>query len=51
MLLIGVGMEMLLHSNGDLQYNTVALVMDVRNMWEVSIEGSHNSKGSSEKMF
>jgi hypothetical protein len=33
---IGVGMEMLLHSNGQLQINTIALVIDVRN------KGSHN---------
>jgi hypothetical protein len=35
-------MEMLLHSNGHLQGSTVALVMDVRNMWEFSKEGSHS---------
>jgi hypothetical protein len=34
-------MEML-HSNGDLQISTVALIIDVRNMWEVSMEGFHS---------
>jgi hypothetical protein len=34
-------MEMLLHNKGDLQDSTVALVINVRNMWEVSTEGSH----------
>jgi hypothetical protein len=29
------------HSNWDLQIRTVAFVIDVRNMWEVSMEGSH----------
>jgi hypothetical protein len=37
----GVAKEMLLHSNGDLQDSTVELVIDVRNMWEVSMKGSH----------
>jgi hypothetical protein len=32
MLRIGIAMEMLLHSNKDLQDSTVALVIDVRNM-------------------
>jgi hypothetical protein len=41
LLRVGVAMEMLLHSNGDLQDSTVALVIDVRNMWEVFMEGSH----------
>jgi hypothetical protein len=35
MLRIGVDMEMLLHSKGDLQDSTVALVIDVHSMWEV----------------
>jgi hypothetical protein len=34
-------MGMLLRSNGDLQASAVALVIDVCNMWEVSMEGSH----------
>jgi hypothetical protein len=42
MLRIGVAMEMLLHSNGDLQDSSVALVTDIRNVWEVSMEGSHS---------
>jgi hypothetical protein len=33
-------MEMLLHSNGHLEISIVA-VIDVRNMWKVSMEGSH----------
>jgi hypothetical protein len=41
MLRIGIAMEMLLHSNEHLQISTVALVINVRNMWEVSTEGSH----------
>jgi hypothetical protein len=41
MLRIGVAMEMLLHSNGQLQISTVSFVIDVRNMWEVSMEGFH----------
>jgi hypothetical protein len=40
---VGVDKKMLLHSNGDLQISTDAMVMDVRNMWEVSMEGSHRS--------
>jgi hypothetical protein len=32
---------MLLHSNGHLQDSTVKLVIDVRNVWEVSMVGSH----------
>jgi hypothetical protein len=32
-----------LHSSGHLQDSTVALVIDVHNMWEVSMEGSHTS--------
>jgi hypothetical protein len=39
---IGVAMEMLLHNNGNLQDSTVAFVIDARNMWEVSMEGSHS---------
>jgi hypothetical protein len=41
---VGVTMEILLHSNGDLQDSTVALVIDVRNVWEVSMEGSQTHK-------
>jgi hypothetical protein len=33
-------MEMLLDNKGHLQISTVALFIDVRNMWEVSMEGS-----------
>jgi hypothetical protein len=40
---IGVGMEMLLLSNRHLLDSPVALVIDVRNMWEVFMEGSHTS--------
>jgi hypothetical protein len=35
--------HLLLHSNGDLQDSAVALVIDVRNMWEVSLESFHNN--------
>jgi hypothetical protein len=35
-------MGILLHSNGHLQDSTVALIIDVHNMWEVSMEGPHN---------
>jgi hypothetical protein len=38
----GVAMEMLLRSIGGLQINTVALVIEVRNMLDVSMEGSRN---------
>jgi hypothetical protein len=42
MLHIYVAMELLLHSNEDLQISTiVGLNIDVRNMWEVSMEGCH----------
>jgi hypothetical protein len=41
LLRVGVAMDMLLHSNEHLQISTVALFIDVRNMWEVSMEGSH----------
>jgi hypothetical protein len=37
-------MEMLLHRNGDLQDSAVALIIDVCNMSEVSMEGSHKTK-------
>jgi hypothetical protein len=40
---VSVAMEMLLHSNERLQISTVALVIDVRNMWNVPMEGSNNS--------
>jgi hypothetical protein len=33
MLSIAVAMEMLLRSNGDVQISNIALVIDVRNMW------------------
>jgi hypothetical protein len=39
-----VAMEMLLHSNGNLQDSTIAFVIDVRTMWEVSMEGSQKLK-------
>jgi hypothetical protein len=51
MLRIDVAMELLLHSNGHLQISTVALVhwsIDVRNMWEVSMEGSHTDASAQE---
>jgi hypothetical protein len=38
---VSVAMEVLLHSDGDLQDSTVALVIYVRNMWGVFMEGSH----------
>jgi hypothetical protein len=41
MLRIDVAMEMLLRFNGDLQDSTVALVINIRNMCEVSMEGSY----------
>jgi hypothetical protein len=36
-------MEMLVLSNGELQDIIVALFLDARNAWEVSIEGFHIS--------
>jgi hypothetical protein len=41
LLRVCIAMGMLLHSNEHLQISTVADVIDVRNVWEDSMEGSH----------